>query len=135
MKAIYCATTKCKEIDIYIEQKNQILKKSARKNNKRCYSHITQRNKSSSVQYPNHLHQELDTCSKAMNQMMSCSLSAIFSDISEDVLEKWKLFDSRVICKQFQWISKKQKLGYSCIVCNLMWSGIFVNLWQTYFYV
>lgn len=36
VKAIYCATTKCKEMNIYIEKKNQILKKSVHRNDKRC---------------------------------------------------------------------------------------------------
>lgn len=38
--------------------------------------------------------------------------SAIFSpDISEKVLEKWKFFDLRGMCKQFEWIPEKQRHG------------------------
>lgn len=58
---------------LHKQKKNQILKKSARKNDER-WSHIA-RNQNSNVQYSNHLCQELVTCSQAMDQMMSCSLS------------------------------------------------------------
>lgn len=107
---------------IYVEKKNQLLKQSSRRN-KKCWSHIAQRNQNCNVQYPSHLHQERDTCSNAVDHLVHYHTAISPPDFSEEIIEKWKSFCPRGICKQFEWISKKQRHGYYCILLdfNVNW--------------
>lgn len=91
VKPISCVTTKYEEIDIYVEKRIKFWRRVPGETTKSCWFSVAQRNPHSNAKRPNCCPWELDTCSTAVNQILSV-FTIIFCDFTEEILEKWDFF-------------------------------------------